>query len=551
MESHLPYLCMRGAVRALCIASVLAVMISPPIHTEEYIMEEDLIERLSPAERQDYNSLQYLMNRYQIRQYLMLPTPAVRDEWIERFWIEMDPTPTTDVNERRQEHERRVLAARTLFPKQDDPGWDGRGEIWIRFGPPDHREKTFGYIDFWNERMPGEVWYYYAYGMLVSFEDTRLSGEYYYMLEPFAVSARQQLQLVENRMRGADGSASPKSPFILPQHLDPHQDSNIGHANPYSIDKYVAGYDVAMHHLQTLSVDVGDEHHRSEKAANRLHRYLEEKPFVHTVELGGYHMQVYCDVAAFRGGPGTLRTEVSFEIPASEILSTINEHELGADVELRVLVRDRGSKKVAFGIDRIRSTTPPDAQNDIPLYVPGQVILTLSPGYYRLGLEAIDINTGRCGAYRMNVNLQGLDGRLALSDIQFASGIRLTEENIKFVKGNVQVVPHPLHTYRIKEPLFFYFEIYGLDTDDNDLAFYAIEYTIVPLTKQRWGFVLRDVQTVLMSRFETTGFGPTQVQHVEIATDELWEGSYRLEVKVTDRRTMHVAETRGNFHITE
>jgi GWxTD domain-containing protein len=550
MESNLPYLFMRGAVRAWCIASVFAAMISRPIHPEEYIMEEDLIERLSPAERQDYNSLQYLMNRYQVRQYLMLPTREARDEWIERFWIEMDPTPTTDVNERRLEHERRVLTARTLFPKQGDPGWDGRGEIWIRFGPPDHREKTFGHIDFWNERMPGEVWYYYAYGMLVSFEDIRLSGEYYYTLETFAVSARQQLQLHENRMRGAGGS-TPKLPFILPQYIDPNQDSNIGYANPYVIDKFVAGYDVAMNHLQTLSIDVGDEHRKSEKAANRLYRYLQEKPFVHTAELGGYHMPVYCDVAAFRGGPGKLRTEVSFEIPASEILNTVNKRELGADVELRVLVRDCGSNKVAFGIDRIRSTTPLHTQNGIPLYMPGQVILTLEPGYYRLGLEAIDINTGRCGAYRMNINLQGLDGCLALSNIQFASGIRWTEENIKFVKGNVQVVPHPLHTYRIKEPLFFYFEIYGLDTDENDFAFYSIEYTIVPLTKQRWGFVLRDVATVLMSRFETTGLGPTQVQHVEIATDELWEGPHRLEVKVTDRRTMRVAETRGNFYITE
>ncbi len=539
---------MHRAVRALYVASVLAVMISPPIHAEEYIMEEDLVERLSPAERRDYNSLQYLMNRYQVRQYLMLSTHEARGEWIERFWIEMDPTPTTDVNERRLEHERRVLEARTLFPKEGDPGWDGRGEIWIRFGPPDHREKTFGHIDFWNERMPGEVWYYYAYGMLVSFEDIRLSGEYYYTLEPFAVSARQQLQLVENRMRGA--SSAPQLPFILPQHLDPNQDSNIGYANPYAIDKYVAGYDVAMHHMQTLSTDVGDEHYRSEKAANRLYRYLEEKPFVHTVELGGYHMPVYCDVAAFRGGPGRLRTEVSFEIPASEILNTINER-IEADVELRVLVRDRRSKKVAFGIDRIRSTTPAGSESGIPLYVPGQVILTLCPGHYRLGLEAIDINTGRCGAYRMNINLRNLDGGLALSDIQFASGIRLTEDNIKFVKGNVQVVPHPLHTYPVREPLFFYFEIYGLDTDENDLAFYTIEYTIVPLTKQRWGFVLRDVSTVLMSRFETTGLGSTQVQHVEIATDELWEGPHRLEVKVTDRRTMSVAETRGNFHITE
>ena len=54
-----------------------------------------------------------------------------------------DPTPTTGVNERRVEHYRRVHYARLNFAEGisqwDGRGWDRRGDVYIRFGHPDHR----------------------------------------------------------------------------------------------------------------------------------------------------------------------------------------------------------------------------------------------------------------------------------------------------------------------------------------------------------------------------------------------------------------------------
>ncbi|MDA0711980.1 MAG: GWxTD domain-containing protein, partial [bacterium] len=54
------------------------------------------------------------------------------------FWLRADPTPTTQVNERRLEHYRRVHYARQNFSEGRQP-WDQRGEVYIRFGHPDHR----------------------------------------------------------------------------------------------------------------------------------------------------------------------------------------------------------------------------------------------------------------------------------------------------------------------------------------------------------------------------------------------------------------------------
>ena len=54
------------------------------------------------------------------------------------FWRKIDPTPTTPVNERRLEHYRRVNYAIQNFSEGRIP-WDRRGDVYVRFGHPDHR----------------------------------------------------------------------------------------------------------------------------------------------------------------------------------------------------------------------------------------------------------------------------------------------------------------------------------------------------------------------------------------------------------------------------
>ena len=60
--------------------------------------------------------------------------------------------------------------------------------------------------------------------------------------------------------------------------------------------------------------------------------------------------------------------------------------------------------------------------------------------------------------------------------------------------------------------------------------------------------VLQDVPAI-SSAFETSGYGRMQPQRLSIATDELWEGPFRLDVTVTDRRTFRTATRSAQFSI--
>ncbi|HER42975.1 MAG TPA: GWxTD domain-containing protein, partial [Candidatus Eisenbacteria bacterium] len=64
------------------------------------------------------------------------------DEWNRKFWIEQDPTPSTELNERRLEHYARVFLANEIFTDKrlDLLGSStDRGSATIKFGLPDKK----------------------------------------------------------------------------------------------------------------------------------------------------------------------------------------------------------------------------------------------------------------------------------------------------------------------------------------------------------------------------------------------------------------------------
>lgn len=529
------------AAALIVLVSLLACLLPCTASAERFKGEIELIKNLSPEERLTYFGLQYLMSKYQVRQFLSLKTAGERREWIERFWVDNDPTPATEINERRIEHEKRVSLARRLFGMKKAPGWDRRGETLIRYGMPGYRSKTFGDIGFYRMIPPGEMWYYESLDMLVQFHNYNLKGEFIYAIQPQGLTSRQVLdrlklaieQSVNHQMAGI--------------RLSPEEVGAISNFNPDKID-HMADPDVRM--MTPKDLFAGRNVEKMQRSANNFYKYLKEEPVIHSFELDAKILPLYFDVTAFRGGPGRIRTEVNIEVPTDELRFVQREGDLNADVQLQVLVRDFDMNPVASSSDRLRATQKGETFTG-PSHIPGQVVMTLEPGYYRVGIETIDLHSGYRGSYRTTVELTSFDDTLRISDIQFASSIRETEQNTKFVKGNLLVVPHPLHAYRIPYPVTIYFEIYGLDTDAEGLAFYEVEYRIVPLEKRRRGPVLEEVPTAISSRFETTGFGSTQIQHLAIATDNLWKGPFELIVTVRDRRTRNSAGARSSFSILE
>jgi len=511
---------------------------------EDFRGENDLLRKIEPKERLAYFGLRYSLNNFAKRHYLSMPTRRERDEWLERYWAMNDPTPATRENERRIEHELRVRIARSEFGMKKAPGWDKRGECLIRWGWPGIRSSFPANIGFYRMLPPGEMWYYYRLDMTILFHDFNLNGIHIFAIEPQVMSARESL----DKMRAISQYSK----------LVPAEDSQFDQGsalmalknfNPDNID-YVASPDMRAQLATTTFEDVVRQDQLRE-SKNNFYMYMEEKPTIYSFEMDEDLLPVAFDITSFNAGDGKIRTDINFEVPTRELQFERRDGLLRAEVELSVLVRDIDMNEVASGTEFTGATQEGGQTFDGPAYIPGQVAVTLEPGYYRIGIEARDMKSGRMGVYRTNVELPPLHEGLALSDILFASTITQVDKTVRYQKGNLQVVPHPLHAYRIPYPLTFYFEIYGLDTDNEDMALYSVEYRVIPITKKKTGLTHEEIPTAVESRFETSGFGPSQPQRLEIATDNLWEGSFRLIVTVMDRRTRESVYKKANFSILD
>jgi GWxTD domain-containing protein len=534
-------------MRRAFIFFIALVCIAAPVPShamkESFAGEIERIKRLGPEERLTYFGLRYLMNRYQQKQFLSIPTIEGRSEWIERFWVDLDPTPATEENERNIEHGKRVALARKLFGMKKAPGWDKRGETIIRFGLPSDRTQTSGSVGFYGMTPPGEVWYYQALDMIVQFQNFNLKGEFFYSSDPVGRSSRRELDRLQNI---SDLFKYGVIQQIFPtQYMSPDEVKDLVDFNPDDID-YVADSETRSITLKDRIAQIEKE--KLEKSINNFYTYMDERPTVYSFEINQKLLPLYFDITSFRGGERTLRTEVNFEVPASELRFVQKDGKLTADVEFRVLVRDINMKKIASAVDEIRPTAAGEQFSGSSL-IPGQIAFALEPGYYRIGLEAYDRNSKRRAEFRTNLELVPYTASPSISDIQFASSITETEENRRFVKGALQVVPHPIHAYRMPFPLSLYFEIYGLDTDTEGLAFYRVEYQIIPLQKRRKGLILEEAPSAISSSFETNGYGSSQPQRLSIATENLWEGPFRVIVTVTDRRSFRTARKTEDFSI--
>ena len=110
---------------------------------------------------------------------------ADRPAFLERFWQENDPDLSTPENEARLEYWSRVTQAFFLFYDARRGGWDERGEVFVRYGPPAELQYNpvggrLGWAFATGPEFPANMmlWSYPELGMRVVLQDRLLNERY-------------------------------------------------------------------------------------------------------------------------------------------------------------------------------------------------------------------------------------------------------------------------------------------------------------------------------------------------------------------------------------
>jgi len=116
-------ICPSIAILTCAVCLFTNLVLSEPAKTDlKKWLKEEVVWIISDTEEEEFKRLD---NR------------QAREEFVSRFWLERDPTPSTQRNEYKEEHYRRLQFATKMF-KEGIPGWKtDRGRIYVLHGPPD------------------------------------------------------------------------------------------------------------------------------------------------------------------------------------------------------------------------------------------------------------------------------------------------------------------------------------------------------------------------------------------------------------------------------
>lgn len=266
------------------------------------------------------------------------------------------------------------------------------------------------------------------------------------------------------------------------------------------------------------------------------------------------------DVSGFRGPEGQTYLEFYFLCRPSEF--TLEERDDGiyvATFSIDLSILDEQDNAV------FQSVQKREYQTDRPVVVTRrgeervvleQIDAGVDAGTYRAKAIVTDLNSKRYGEAVKPFVAQPLNAsELAVSDLQFSTLVQQAQEQNRFTKNGLLVLPNPLRifekwtempedgSYKPRN-LFLYFEMYNLAPDSTaDEAAYDI-YPSVTSHANEMTFPLPPKKNRRIS-------GSDGLDVIALDYMTFPEGIYTLEVKITDAQTGTEASSSSVFEIVQ
>lgn len=569
---------------------------------------EDYISKLDPEMQGLYEDISLVASSEELRSYNEAAGVGL-EAYRKRFWNGRDPDLSTPVNERLLEHYRRVWHALTDFSKGKQP-WDARGDVYIRFGEPDHRSRSDD-PNFKQSLKVQRVKERLAYNIYKG--DVRAHT---FVGPVYPVRSLKQLdgawyELRDVKIENADAS-DPESPDAG---LDDHEhtgesctqcmdtsppapidsvklgimslDESLGFGDYHPVttdedrstvpwetwiytgagggieitftDEIGSGiYDYAPVPPNQGDISLGETATLSRHAPHSVYRRAARvTPDFYTPRHETPPLDFHYSLADFRGDDGRSLLEIYYGVPILPAHYLPDENVTRQVLTHHAALISSSQDTVYRRTDEMTYEAAGNQAGE-GLMVPDVLKMQLPPGAYRLEVKSQDRLRGRMGIYQqqVEVDLYG-EERLQISDLEMAWQVGVETVGSKFTKGDLKVVPMPSRAYRKGQSVFVYYEIYNLETDAFGQTNYDVSYTITSRDTPgrtgnisrlfRWGSGRREELAVT---YEQQGTSTQVEEYVELALDEHVPGGYSLKVSINDGNSGESVEKDVAFVIT-
>ncbi len=458
-----------------------------------------------------FEDVKYVLNDSELSTYRSLQRADSLITFFRVVWTERDPTPAAETNCRLAEHYRRLLFAeknyeydgfRTRFNNPDrlnrlqfskisqlNEEFNDKGLIYIRHGEPDERAATLG-----HEVEANESWLYYATpsNPRMTFHFMLVNSPTAWRLAPFIDDPR----MLEDRVTWGGEYA------------------RLLRAD--QLERLSLVEQMAQQSQQAVAIGLSTDRHTWDKSVQPL-----EVPFL---------------LAAFRDEGGDARLDLCFAVPLRQLAQRAGQQTRLVHVDHGVAIFDRALRPVG----QERNTAEVDPHRSAAAYVE-LVRLRLGAGTYNIGFHVQVRELNMLGGFKLQRVVEDFSASgLQLSDLLLASRISAALCPSNFVRKDLEVIPNPTQSFLLHQPVYVYFEVYGLALDQNGRSSYLLEYRLDPLKggKKAAG----GGKPSLFIRAEREGSQESAAEHVAIDVSKVAKGDYALTVRVSDRHSGQAKE---------
>lgn len=512
--------------------------------------------------------------------------------WLRRA----DPLPATRKNERVQEHLERVAYAKQHYASSESPlGFDARGEIYVRYGAPTHKET----INFNESRLTDEI---SRPGISINLSDfpqnefwsyggiTR-SGYYIFVEQDGAYQVGTIEDLVPRLLRSgfSNSERGQRRAYLMLATLR----AIYNKLSPYHPELAARRDEIASYMAQVEDVGISsrgdldtrrsiddeirrpdvfaaktkmDTRNRDAQAARRREKFMPEQATKVFEDMGD--LSVAARTARFLDPDGTTRTEI-YWAPASGALALDTDQKEAYEEEGytrfdEFVVRMTATQKMADYQERIVNQKHYRIR-DLPgkaATIPAQTLVTRGDTTtYHLAMEwdehlvdetedgNVEIGPQAKVATLQKDSLQALisDERiLEMSDLR----VMTVPEGASAAQVAQRGIPYPFHWLSPETPLALYFEVYHLAFNGEDQTEYTVEYEVERRTDRGEfvNLVRGDEERRTTTRTTYEGNSRKTEEYVMVDLND-WEGNSDLKVtvRVTDELTGQQVERSVEF----
>ena len=480
--------------------------------------------------------------------FKQLSNDEERDQFIEAFWQRRDPTPDTVENEFKEEHYRRMAYANEHFPA-GIPGWKtDRGQMYIKFGPPDEIESHPSGGSYQRpmdegggqtSTFPFEQWRYryledIGQEVIIEFVDTCMCGDYHMTMDR---SEKDALLYVPG------AGATLYEQMGMRSKVDRFTGSGVERlgSSPFNKD------------LQSKQFDRLEQFAKLSKPPAVKFKDLEEV-VSHKISVNLMPFDVRADFVKVTGD--TVLVPVTLQVKNRDITFQ------NKDGVQRGTVNIFGRVTTLSG--RIAQTFEDTVQADIPAELLPKTAensqiywkaLPLRPGRYRFDIVVKDVNGDRVGTWSRGIVVPEFsDDRLAASSLIVADMMEsVPSKNVgtgSFVIGTTKVRPRvpsadgkPV-SFKRNQKMNFWMQVYNLTVDEKTHRPSAtVEYNVVNMANNK------PVVHTVESTDAMGNVGDQVTLEKTMAAANLQPGLYRIQIKVNDNVSKQMVDPSATFAV--